>query len=326
MSTSITVVVPVYNAASGGLLDEALDSLRAQTFSDWNCICVDDGSTDASPEILARFAAMDKRFGVLTQANGGLSRARNAGFDAATGEWVFFLDADDKLYPEALSTLHELAMRTGADVVWGRHTRTGLREGDGEMVAEGRQLRKLLEKNFGRGPAAEGGASFADVPVMAWNKLYRRSFLADNGIRHNDEVRRSEDIVFQRRVMCRVRKIAMSGKVTYFYRNVPGSLYWDVSLAARKQVVDAVCRFAEENAACDTIDLSGYFAGRWVLSWLRAAWRWAREGADAGKLFEEDCRRLGEAFSGRMPMLLRLALAWAPCLFRMASAMRPNKA
>lgn len=88
-----SVVIPVYNVMS--YLRECLDSILAQTFTDWEAICVDDGSTDGSVEILDEYAAKDCRFRVIHAKNGGVSRARNIGIAAATGDYVTFLDGDD---------------------------------------------------------------------------------------------------------------------------------------------------------------------------------------------------------------------------------------
>ena len=96
-----SIIIPVYNVAH--YLRECLDSVLAQTFTDWEAICVDDGSTDGSGAILDEYAAKDKRFSVIHQQNSGVSAARNAGLDCAGGEWVFFLDADDILHKNCLS-------------------------------------------------------------------------------------------------------------------------------------------------------------------------------------------------------------------------------
>ena len=95
-----SIIVPVYNVAP--YLRACLDSVVAQTFADWECICVDDGSTDGSGAILDEYAKRDARFRVIHQANAGVSAARNAGIDLATGEWVTFLDADDMYAPRWL--------------------------------------------------------------------------------------------------------------------------------------------------------------------------------------------------------------------------------
>ena len=111
----VSVVIPVYNAER--FLRFPLDSVLAQTHSDWECICVDDGSTDGSGAILDEYAAKDARFRVVHKANGGEGSARNAGLDLATGELVAFLDADDAWHPESLRLFSAARERTGADVI-----------------------------------------------------------------------------------------------------------------------------------------------------------------------------------------------------------------
>ncbi len=98
-----SVIIPVYNLAS--YLRDCLDSVSAQMFSDWECFCVDDGSTDGSGAILDEYADKDVRFRVIHQTNAGEGAARNTGLAAATGEWIFFLDGDDVLAPNALDLL-----------------------------------------------------------------------------------------------------------------------------------------------------------------------------------------------------------------------------
>ena len=111
----ISVVIPVYNAER--YVRRTLDSVLAQTFGDWECICVDDGSTDGSGAVLDEYAAKDSRFRVIHQKNGGEGAARNAGMDAAGGELIAFLDADDTWHPESLRLFSEARDKTGADVI-----------------------------------------------------------------------------------------------------------------------------------------------------------------------------------------------------------------
>ena len=101
-----SIVIPVYNVAS--YLRECLDSVLAQTFADWEAICVDDGSTDGSGAILDEYAAKDGRFKVIHQTNSGVSAARNAGLKFIRGDWFLFLDADDMLRPQALSNFESV--------------------------------------------------------------------------------------------------------------------------------------------------------------------------------------------------------------------------
>ena len=91
----ISVVVPCYNQAQ--YLDECLQSVLNQTYQDWECIIVNDGSPDHTEEIAKNWVEKDARFRYLSKENGGLSSARNAGIEIAKGEWILPLDADDKI-------------------------------------------------------------------------------------------------------------------------------------------------------------------------------------------------------------------------------------
>ena len=99
-----SIIIPVYNVES--YLRDCLDSVLRQTFSDWEAICVDDGSTDGSSDILADYASRDSRIRVVTQPNSGLSAARNTGLDHAQGKYILFLDSDDWLSIDALNRIY----------------------------------------------------------------------------------------------------------------------------------------------------------------------------------------------------------------------------
>ena len=111
----LSVIVPAYNARE--TLKRCLDSILGQSFRDLELIVVDDGSTDETPRICDEYAAADERVRVLHQPNGGVSRARNAGIDAARGERLAFVDADDHLLPEAYETMLRALEATGAETV-----------------------------------------------------------------------------------------------------------------------------------------------------------------------------------------------------------------
>lgn len=98
-----SIIIPVYNVES--YLRECLDSVIAQTYPGWEAICVNDGSTDGSADILKEYANRDDRVKVIEQPNGGLSAARNTGIRKAQGEYLFFLDSDDWLEENALEVL-----------------------------------------------------------------------------------------------------------------------------------------------------------------------------------------------------------------------------
>ena len=100
-----SIIIPVYNVEK--YLFDCLDSVRNQTFADWEAICVDDGSTDDSAIVLEAYAAKDARFKIVGQPNGGLSAARNTGLSQASGDYVLFLDSDDWLERNALEVLSQ---------------------------------------------------------------------------------------------------------------------------------------------------------------------------------------------------------------------------
>ncbi len=103
MIPTFSIIVPAFNVAP--YLRECLDSVLAQTIADWECICVDDGSTDGSGAILDEYAARDMRFRVIHQANAGVGTARNRALDMVRGEWICFLDGDDVWHRRLLEVL-----------------------------------------------------------------------------------------------------------------------------------------------------------------------------------------------------------------------------
>lgn len=170
---SISIIVPVYNVAP--YLPKCLDSLVNQTLCDIEIICVDDGSTDESPSILASYAQRDDRLIIIHQENAGLSAARNAGMREARGEYIAFVDSDDYVEPNT----YELALKCmGNDVdyvCFGVQVEGDISTQDCEAV----------ERYFDH---AENGCievteSFLlKSDAAAWNKIYRRSIINERGL------------------------------------------------------------------------------------------------------------------------------------------------
>lgn len=114
-SPAISVIVPIYNMEK--LMRKCLDSILAQTFQDYECLLIDDGSKDGSPAICDEYAAKDPRFKAFHKPNGGLSDARNYGIERAQGEYTIFFDPDDWVDADCLTEMYAKAVETDADMV-----------------------------------------------------------------------------------------------------------------------------------------------------------------------------------------------------------------
>ena len=164
----VSVIVPVYNVER--YLSRCLDSIAAQTLRDIEIICVDDGSTDGSPGILAAYAAREPRMKVVTQANGGLSAARNAGLAVCKGDWVMFVDSDDWVPAYAAEAFLAVAEASGAPVVVS--ARYAVDEGRGGSLRLPGRLEAAPAWKLRR-PALKNLVGRRKMQSSAWNKFYR---------------------------------------------------------------------------------------------------------------------------------------------------------
>lgn len=222
----VSVIVPVFNAEQ--YLGACLDSLLAQTLSDIEIVCVDDGSSDSSVDILRSYAARDNRVTVLSQANAGAAAARNRGLEMARGEYVLFVDADDFVAPTLLAEVIAVAAGSDADIcIFGFDN---YYSGSGQYVPANYYLRKDAL------PEARP-FSFHDVPDQIfrvttpslWNKLFRREFLEAADARLDPDLRYAHDLPFIYGLMVRASRIAVVDKVLYHYRrDNPNSLIMHV--------------------------------------------------------------------------------------------------
>lgn len=174
----ISVIVPIYNVQK--YLNKCLDSIINQTFKDIEVVCVNDGSTDASADILAEYAAKDARIKVITQKNQGQAAARNKAMQIAKGNWVFFVDSDDFIHPQTLEMMLAIARKTGTEVV---ATETVKHYDERPIDTDNLQYEThdnpLLHILYNE----QSGS-------VIWNKLYKRELIQDrpfiNGIYFED--------------------------------------------------------------------------------------------------------------------------------------------
>lgn len=178
----LSVIVPVYNTAPW--LARCLDSICVQTYRNLEILCVDDGSTDNSAEILAGYAEKDSRIKVFTQANGGLSAARNTALEHATGEWVLGVDSDDYLADDAV----ERAMAKVDAEVDAVFIGVKMVNENGEELSDAEGYFTLPEKRERFSPELA-----LRLNVCFWSKVWRRSLIEEHGLRcpqgmyHEDE-------------------------------------------------------------------------------------------------------------------------------------------
>ncbi|HEX6457755.1 MAG TPA: CDP-glycerol glycerophosphotransferase family protein [Thermoleophilaceae bacterium] len=204
----ISAVVPIYNVED--YLRPCLESIAAQTVQDFEVIMVNDGSTDGSAAIAEEFAAADPRFILVTQPNGGLSRARNTGSAEATGEYLWFVDSDDLIPADAFELLVTPLQETGSDFATGnanRLTETG--------IVPARFLARAFERTRLRTHITKFRPLLADR--TAWNKLWRRSFWEENGFRFPDG-RIHEDIPVTLPAHFKARSVDVIAEPVYLYR------------------------------------------------------------------------------------------------------------
>lgn len=182
--TKISVLIPVYNVEN--YLRECLDSIIAQTFQDFEVICVDDGSDDKSFEILQEYKNKDKRFSVVRQEHKGVGSARNLALSLAKSKYIQFLDADDFFEPEMFKEMYDTAVKYDTDMVVCTAIK---REPDGNIIGEDpiSPLNKniaIFNKPFNWKDCPD--KIFKMFVPQPWQVLYKKSLLDKNNLRFPD--------------------------------------------------------------------------------------------------------------------------------------------
>lgn len=185
--TKISVIIPIYNAES--FLNECLVSIQEQTFSDYEAWLIDDGSTDNSGTICDNFAANNKLFHVIHKKNGGVSSARNAGLEKANGEWICFIDADDTVEKEYLSTLYQFAnMQKDILIIQGFKT----------FLPDNTYIDKRFTNQLYN--SSEVYKTFQDLNInrcgYPFGKLYNAEIIRHHHLRFVESIHYAEDVMF----------------------------------------------------------------------------------------------------------------------------------
>ena len=186
----VSVIIPAYNAAD--YIEQTLNSVCSQTLEDIEVIVVDDGSTDETRAIVSSFVERDRRVTLIEQANQFAGIARNNGMDKASGDYLYFLDADDYIEPDALESMLGAIRETGADIAIARSEGFDNQSSDKWLIGgvlENIPCNRLVTQ---REYAAHLFSSFIGWP---WDKLFRKSFIDKTGLRFQ-ALRTTNDALF----------------------------------------------------------------------------------------------------------------------------------
>ena len=219
MSPKVSIIMPVYNAEK--YLREALDCVLAQTMTEIEVLCVDDGSTDTSLEILHEYAAKDPRVTVYTQDHQFAGAARNLGIKHAAGKYLLFLDSDDVFDPRLVEKSFARAEETSADIcVFGGET---FYEDSGERLPMPKLCRPdLCPETVFSAKDHPKEILFFSTPEP-WNKLFRREFITAEGIDFQ-RIRSCEDKAFVLTAFACAKRITLLNEPLVLYRQHSASL------------------------------------------------------------------------------------------------------
>lgn len=255
----VSVIVPVYNAAA--YLAQCVDSVLTQTLEDWELILVDDGSTDESPALCDGYAARDARVRVLHRAPGGVADAVAAGINAASGDILGFVDADDWVDPGWFAELLEALEAHGADIVEGQFVNE-LFSGEGQRTLGSRRTgvtcwagpgdTKRLAHEYMLSFRYDGVPDKPDRPLTyaKWDKLYRREVLVKALPWYDGRLSLGEDAVLNAAAVNLAQKaVTVPTTVKYHHRILSGSVSHrsgEEELARIGAVYEALTKVAED--------------------------------------------------------------------------------
>lgn len=212
----VSIVIPVYNVMK--YLNGCLESIKAQTYEDWECILIDDGSTDNSGYICDEYSERDSRFKVFHIPNGGVGNARNLGIEKISGKWVAFIDSDDTISPTYIESLVDAAENYNSDLTVTRYS------------IENENTSQIKDYNFIPGffLRQEMGTFFLKQThhffYSSCYKLYKAEILLKNPIRFATDINLGEDLLFSTSFLSYITSVAFINGGKYCYLQHKGSL------------------------------------------------------------------------------------------------------
>lgn len=219
----ISVIVPIYNVAS--FLPKCIESILGQSFSDFELILVNDGSLDNSHDICLSYQEKDKRVIIINKTNGGLLSARKAGLKIASAEFISFVDGDDWVDTDFLSSMYRIVELHNVDLVISGFIRAF--EGRNERIKplanqgifKGSKLKELTYSMMNTDVFFQHGVS-----TFVWNKLFRRVVLVKNLFNVPNEITMGEDAAITYSFIPLCKKIGITHNCNYFYRQRVNSI------------------------------------------------------------------------------------------------------
>ncbi len=237
----ISVIIPVYNVEK--YLEECVNSVLTQTYKNIEIIFVDDGSTDSSGQICDNFAKEYSNITVFHKENGGQSTARNMGLEKAQGKYIYFLDSDDIIVPDALEKLCAVAEENFADVVFFDAESFIDEKPDAEMKQTYLRTHKYPTQNGIK--AFEQMQELNEYHCVVWGMLLRKEFLLENAIKFIPGIY-YEDMAYTYELLCRAGTVSQCPEVLYKRRYRENSTmtsrkskkYFDSSVAVYEYIRD----------------------------------------------------------------------------------------
>lgn len=210
MKYKISIIIPCYNQEK--YLDKCLDSVFRQTYANWECILINDGSTDRTVEILENWSQKDNRFKIFTQKNSGVSAARNAGIEKASGEYVFFLDSDDYFYSDDNLAKFAEEMNSEVDIISANYCYD---MGGGNLVEEKRG--QITKREEFAGDEVVAAYFNHKVTGITCNKMFSRKLIVSNNLCFNTKMAYSEDMILLLELLTLGNKMINIPQLTYCY-------------------------------------------------------------------------------------------------------------
>lgn len=226
----VSIIVPLYNEEK--YISRCIESILQSTYKDFEIILLDDDSCDNSFRICEGYAKKNNNISVYRLNRGGVSRARNYGLDKATGEYIWFVDGDDKVYPESLEYLVKGIEENNCELVIGKYK-------SNRVDAQSDRIGVCSVEDYA-GDFCIGSGFYYNV---LWNKLYRRDIIKQNYIQFSEHISFAEDSSFNCDYLLYCKKVNYIDKVVYYYSD-ENSYNKSVTMSLEKET-SIICAFKE---------------------------------------------------------------------------------